>query len=153
MDRLLFFCPKNSGTLSRMTINKKLIALSTIVRRNILLSTTTAGSGHPSSSLSAVELMVGLLFSGIFRANLKKPNWPNNDRLIFSKGHASPLLYALYAAAGVITERQLSSLRTFTSPFEGHPTPRWPYVDVATGSLGQGLSAGIGMAMAARIQR
>lgn len=124
--------------------------LTRLVRYYILVSTTAAGSGHPTSSLSAVELMTALLFGGQFRFFLDDPAHPNNDRLIFSKGHASPLFYALWAAAGAVDEKELLSLRTFGSPLEGHPTPAFRYTEAATGSLGQGLSVGAGMAMNAR---
>src|SRR3989344_5638544 len=92
-----------------------------LIRYWILLSTTKAGSGHPTSSLSATELTVGLYFGNILRFNLAKPNHPNNDRVVFSKGHASPLFYALYAAAGKISEKELITLRKFGSRLEGHP--------------------------------
>lgn len=118
------------------------------VRAQILRSTTAAGSGHPTSSLSAADLLVGLFFGGHFRARLAQPDNPGNDRFILSKGHAAPLLYAIYAAAGKVSERELRTLRKLSSRLEGHPTPRFPYVDVATGSLGQGLSVGVGMALA-----
>lgn len=130
-----------------------LTELSRLVRFFILQSTTAAGSGHPTSSLSAVELTVALLFSGIFRADLKRPHYPNNDRLVFSKGHASPLLYALYAAAGRIPYRELLKYRKFGSRLEGHPMPTFPYVEAPTGSLGQGLSIGIGIALSAKLDR
>jgi transketolase len=129
---------------------KELADLARLVRFWILLSTTEAGSGHPSSSLSAVELMVALFFGGILSYDLDNPNYPNNDRLILSKGHAAPLLYSLFLAAGVLGEKDLKSLRKFTSPLEGHPTPRFPHVEAATGSLGQGLSIGLGMALNAK---
>ncbi len=90
------------------------------------------------------------MFGGHFRYDIKNPNHPNNDRLIFSKGHASPLLYSLWAAAGALTEKDLLSLRKFGSPLEGHPTPAFPFAEAATGSLGQGLSIGVGMAINAR---
>ncbi len=124
--------------------------LAKLIRYWILLSTTEAGSGHPTSSLSAVELMVSLMFGGFFKFDLKHPDNPNNDRLIFSKGHASPLFYSLYAAAGELNEADLKQLRKFTSQLEGHPTPKFPYAEVATGSLGQGLSIGVGMALNAK---
>jgi transketolase len=124
--------------------------IAALVRRHILTMTTRAGSGHPTSSLSATELMVGLLFGGAFRYDLKNPQHPNNDRLIFSKGHASPLLYGLWAAAGALTEGDLESYRQFGSVLEGHPTTLFPYADAATGSLGQGLCIGVGMALNAR---
>jgi transketolase len=130
-----------------------LTALAQQVRRDILISTTAAGSGHATSSLSAVELMVGLMFGGFFRADVRRPDAPNNDRLIFSKGHASPLLYALYASAGAVGERDLKTLRKFGSRLEGHPSMRFPFTEAPTGSLGQGLSVGLGEAMAARFQR
>ena len=122
-------------------------ALARRIRYGILASTTRAGSGHASSSLSAVELAVALLFGGFFRADPDLPGHPNNDRLIFSKGHAAPLLYSLYAAAGVISEHELLTLRAFDSRLEGHPPPVFPYAEAATGSLGQGLSIGVGMAL------
>ncbi len=116
--------------------------------------TTAAGSGHATSSLSATDLMVGLLFGGHFRADLRRPQHPANDRILFSKGHAAPLLYALYAAAGLIPERELLTLRKFGSRLEGHPIPAsFPYAEAATGSLGQGLSVGLGMALAARMDK
>ena len=124
--------------------------LATLVRCHILTMTTRAGSGHPTSSLSATELMVGLLFGGAFHYEVRNPHHPNNDRLIFSKGHASPLLYALWAAAGVLKESDLASYRQFGSVLEGHPTTLFPYADAATGSLGQGLCIGVGMALNAK---
>jgi transketolase len=108
---------------------------------------TEAGSGHPTTSLSATDLMVGLFFGGTFHADLASPGNPCNDRIIFSKGHASPLFYALYAAAGVLTEEELLTYRKMGSPLEGHPTPRFAYAEAATGSLGQGLGIGVGIAM------
>lgn len=122
-----------------------------LVRHSILTSTTAAESGHPTSSLSAVELMVGLLFSGIFRADLTNPHDPHNDRLIFSKGHAAPLLYSLYAAAGKVGAQEMRTLRKLGSRLQGHPMPDFPYAEAPTGSLGQGLSIGLGMALAAQM--
>ena len=127
--------------------------LAKLIRYYILTSTTEAGSGHPSSSLSAVELMATLMFGGFFHADLKNPAYENNDRLIFSKGHAAPLLYALYAAAGVVEEKELLTLRKFGSRLEGHPTFAFPYTEVPTGSLGQGLSVGVGMALNAKLEK
>lgn len=129
---------------------KKLEKIAGRMRYDILACTTHAGSGHPTSSLSAVELMAGLLFGSIFRFDAENPGMPNNDRLIFSKGHASPLFYALWAAAGRITPEELMTYRSFGSPLEGHPTVVFPYVEAATGSLGQGLSIGVGMALNAK---
>jgi transaldolase len=125
----------------------QLHALARLVRYHCLNQTSTAHSGHLTSSLSAADVMTALLFGGAFRFKIDEPDHPNNDRLIFSKGHASPLLYALWAVAGCITEEELSSYRHFGSRLEGHPTPRFPYVEAATGSLGQGLGVGLGMAL------
>ncbi|MDP3900046.1 MAG: transketolase [bacterium] len=123
-----------------------------LMRYWILTSSTAAGSGHPTSSLSAVELMAVLFFNGYFKYDIKNPENQNNDRLIFSKGHASPLFYSLWAAVAgsSITNKELTTFRKFTSRLEGHPTRRLPYTEVATGSLGQGLSVGVGMALNAR---
>ncbi|OGD92335.1 hypothetical protein A2697_02270 [Candidatus Curtissbacteria bacterium RIFCSPHIGHO2_01_FULL_41_44] len=132
-----------------MADTRKLGELAKLVRYYILRMTTTAGSGHPTSSLSATDIMVTLFFNKL-RFDLKEPENPSNDRVIFSKGHASPLLYALWAAAGVLSEKDLETYRQFGSPLEGHPTLRFKYVEVATGSLGQGLSIGLGMALAMR---
>jgi len=126
---------------------KKLAAL---IRYYILTMTTQAGSGHPTSSLSAVELMAGLMFGGIFRFHPDNPQHPNNDRLIFSKGHASPLFYALWALTGQLTEGDLMSYRQWGSPLEGHPTRSFRFTEAATGSLGQGLSIGVGVALNAK---
>jgi transketolase len=124
--------------------------LAKLVRYYIITSTTKAGSGHPTSSLSAVELTTGLMFGGVFLYDPDRPALPNNDRFVLSKGHASPLLYALWAVAGRVTEEELLQYRVFGSPLEGHPTPHFRYVDAATGSLGQGLSLGVGMALNAK---
>ena len=124
--------------------------LAKLVRAYSLICTTEAGSGHPTSSLSAADLMTVLLFGGHFRFDVDGPRHPNNDRLIFSKGHASPLFYGLWTAAGAITEQELLTLRQFGSPLEGHPTPAFRLTEAATGSLGQGLSVGVGMALNAR---
>jgi transketolase len=129
---------------------EKIRKISALIRYYILFMTTEAGSGHPTSSLSATELMACLLFGGVFRFDVDHPKSPNNDRLIFSKGHASPLFYALWAAAGELTEKDLLTYRKFGSPLEGHPTVAFPYVEAATGSLGQGLSIGVGMALNAK---
>lgn len=128
-----------------------LIHLASLIRYYCLTSSTTAGSGHPTSSLSAVDLMTTLFFKYL-RYDTSNPQNPVNDRVIFSKGHASPLFYALYAAAGVIPEAELHTFRKFQSRLEGHPTPRFPFTEAATGSLGQGLSLGVGEAWAIRTQ-
>lgn len=128
----------------------KIKKLANLLRYYIISSTTNAGSGHPSSSLSSVELMAVLFFGGFFKYRTDEPAFLNNDRVIFSKGHAAPLLYSLWAAAGAIDKEEILSLRKFNSRLEGHPTHRFPYSEAATGSLGQGLSIGIGMAINAR---
>jgi len=124
--------------------------LATLIRYDILTMTTQAGSGHPTSSMSAAELMIGLMFGGIFRYDLDNPKHPNNDRLIFSKGHATPLFYSLWALAGKLTEADLMTYRHFGSPLEGHPTMSFRYTEAATGSLGQGLAIGLGVALNAK---
>ena len=108
-----------------------------------------AGSGHPTSGMSAADLMAVLL-AKYLRYDFDNPHDPHNDRLVFSKGHASTLLYAIFRAAGAISEEELLTYRQFDSIFEGHPTPRIPWVDVATGSLGQGLPYAVGMALAGK---
>jgi transketolase len=119
------------------------------LRVDSIRSTTTAGSGHPTSSMSAADLMAVLLTSYL-HYDFEHPENPNNDHLIFSKGHASPLLYSLYKAAGAISDEELMTLRKFGSRLQGHPTPAIPWVDVATGSLGQGLPIGVGVALAGK---
>jgi transketolase len=122
------------------------------MRRYILKSTTEAGSGHPSSSMSATEVLVALYFGGILRYDPQRPDWPERDRFIMSKGHASPGLYAVLAMAGYFPTDDLMTLREIGSPLEGHPNMRrLPGVEASTGSLGQGLSIGLGMALAARL--
>jgi transketolase len=122
------------------------------IRRWIITSTTEAGSGHPTSSLSGVELAVALYFGGMFRFDPKNPHWPARDRFILSKGHAAPLLYAILAEAGYFPKDELNTLRKLDSPVEGHPNMRrLPGVEASTGSLGQGLSLGIGHALALRL--
>ena len=127
-------------------------SISKLLRYDILTSTTAAGSGHPTSSLSAVELMSTLFFGGFLKYDIRNPQSFLNDRIIFSKGHASPLVYSLYHAAGVISYDELLTLRKFDSVLEGHPTPRFKYIDVSTGSLGQGLSVGVGMALGIKLK-
>ena len=124
-------------------------ALAQQLRVDSIRSSSGPGSGHPTSSMSAAELMAVLL-SKHLRYDFDTPENPANDHLIFSKGHASPLLYSMYRAAGAISEEELLSFRTFGSRFEGHPTPVIPWVDVATGSLGQGLPIGVGIALAGK---
>ncbi len=134
---------------------EKLKKLCQLIRYDILTSTTEAKSGHPTTSLSAVELMTTLFFGGFLKSDLNHPKGVqslDNDRVVFSKGHASPLIYSLYHAAGVISYHELMRLRKINSDLEGHPTFRFKYADVATGSLGQGLSAGVGMAMGIKLR-
>jgi transketolase len=119
------------------------------LRADSIRSSSAAGSGHPTSSLSAADLMAVLL-AGHLRYDWSKPKDPANDHLIFSKGHASPLVYAMFRAAGVIDDAELLTFRKFGSPLQGHPTPILPWVDVATGSLGQGMPIAVGMAVAAK---
>ncbi|MFE9370331.1 transketolase [Streptomyces sp. NPDC006711] len=119
------------------------------LRVDAVRAAAAANSGHPTSSMSAADLAAVLLAQHL-RYDFDNPGHPGNDRFILSKGHASPLLYAMYRAAGVIDDEQLLSFRSRGSLFEGHPTPRLPWVDVATGSLGQGLPVGVGMALAGR---
>ncbi len=117
------------------------------LRVDSIRCTSAAGSGHPTSCLSAADLMAVLL-ADYLRCDWANLHDPNNDRLVFSKGHACPLLYAMLKAVGVIDDAELMSLRRFGSRLQGHPNPRaFPYVDVATGSLGQGLPIGVGMAL------
>ena len=119
------------------------------LRVDSIRCTTKAGSGHPTSSMSGADLMAVLL-AKYLRYDFDAPENPNNDSLIFSKGHACPLLYSAYKAAGAITDEDLLSLRQFGSIFEGHPTPDIPWVEAATGSLGQGLSVGVGDALSGK---
>ncbi len=119
------------------------------LRVDSIRCTTAAGSGHPTSSMSAADLMAVLLTSYL-HYDFDNPKNPNNDHLIFSKGHASPLLYSLYKAAGAISDEELMTLRKFGSRLEGHPAPVLPWVDVATGSLGQGFPIGVGIALAGK---
>ena len=122
------------------------------LRIHSITATTAAGSGHPTSCCSAADVVAALFF-GHMRYDAKNPHYHNNDRFILSKGHAAPLLYAAWAETGLFPTGDLLKLRTFGSDLEGHPTPRLSFVDVATGSLGQGLSVGVGMALAARLDK
>ncbi|WP_447972297.1 transketolase [Nitrospira sp. Kam-Ns4a] len=121
----------------------------THLRIESIRATTEAGSGHPTSCCSAADV-VAVLFFSVMRYDPKNPKDPRSDRFILSKGHAAPLLYAAWAEAGLFDRRELLKLRRLDSDLEGHPTPRLPFVDVATGSLGQGLAAGVGMALNAK---
>jgi transketolase len=112
-------------------------------------SSTAAGSGHPTSSMSAADLMA-VLMARHLRYDWDRPGLDNNDHLIFSKGHASPLVYAMFKAAGAVTDEEMMTFRKMGSRLQGHPTPILPWVDVATGSLGQGLPIAVGVALAGR---
>ena len=120
------------------------------LRIHSIEATTAAGSGHPTSCCSAADVVAALFF-GHMRYDPKNPHYYNNDRFILSKGHAAPLLYAAWAETGLFPVADLLKLRQLGSDLEGHPTPRLPFVDVATGSLGQGLAVGVGMALCARL--
>src|SRR4051794_40091307 len=119
------------------------------LRVDSVRSSAAAGSGHPTSSMSAADLMAVLL-DGYLRYDWDNPEDPRNDHLIFSKGHASPLIYSLFKAAGAVTDEELLTFRKFGSRLQGHPTPLLPWVDVATGSLGQGLPIAVGVAVAGK---
>jgi transketolase len=123
--------------------------VATQLRIDSILATTEAGSGHPTSCMSAAEIMATLFF-GEMRYDPRNPKNADNDRFVLSKGHAAPVLYAAWAEAGLFPREHLLDLRKMSSDLEGHPTPRLSFADVATGSLGQGICAGIGIALNAR---
>ncbi len=122
------------------------------LRVDSVRSSDAAGSGHPTSSMSAADLLA-VLIDGHLRLDFGNPDDPRNDHLIFSKGHASPLYYSVLKAVGAISDDELLTFRKLGSRLEGHPTPVLPWVDVATGSLGQGLPIGVGVALAARMEK
>jgi transketolase len=123
------------------------------MRVNIIKMIGAAGSGHPGGSLSEVEVLTTLYFR-VMRHDPNNPNWPNRDRFILSKGHGCPALYAVYAEAGYIDPALLNTLRKLGSPLQGHPDKRMlPVLEASTGSLGQGLSIGIGAALAAKLDQ
>ena len=136
-----------------MSIDRSLLPalrnVATRLRIESVRATSRAGSGHPTSCCSAAEIMAALFF-GQMRFDPRDPGHEDNDRFVLSKGHAAPVLYAAWAEAGVIPHEQLATLREIESDLEGHPTPRLPFVDVATGSLGQGICAAVGIALNAR---
>src|SRR5262249_26267410 len=118
------------------------------------MSAGAVGTGHPSSSMSAVEVVTALYFGGFLKHDPKNPHWPDRDRFILSKGHAAPVLYAALAQSGYFPHDEIMTLRKIGSPVEGHPNMRrLPGVEASTGSLGQGLSIGIGHALAARMDK
>src|SRR5215207_7153368 len=132
-----------------MTDHERWHELAQQLRVDSVRAAAVTKSGHPTSSMSAADLMAVLL-AKYLRYDFDAPENPANDHLIFSKGHASPLLYSLYKAAGAITDKELLTFRKLGSRLEGHPTPVLPWVDVATGSLGQGLPISVGVALAGK---
>src|SRR5579863_1268083 len=132
------------------TIEANLTGIANQLRIDSIAATTAAGSGHPTSCCSAADIVAALFF-GHMKFDPKNPRYANNDRFILSKGHAAPLLYSVWAELGLFPREHLNTLREFSSDLEGHPTPRLSFVDVATGSLGQGLSVGVGMSLCARL--
>jgi transketolase len=136
-------------TPDRASLIPALTNIATQLRIDSARSTTQAGSGHPTSCFSMADIMSALFFAEM-RFDPKNPHNPDADRFILSKGHAAPILYAAWAAAGAFDRSELLTLRQLGSDLEGHPTPRLPFVDVATGSLGQGICAAIGSALNAR---
>ena len=137
-------------TVTTETILDEVAEIAAQLRVDSIRASTSAGSGHPTSSMSAADLLA-VLITRHLRYDWDDPGVPDNDRLIFSKGHASPLLYAMFKAAGAITDQELvGGFRRFGSRLQGHPTPVLPWVDVATGSLGHGLPYGVGIALAGR---
>src|SRR5438067_12491755 len=123
--------------------------IATRLRIDSIRSTSEAGSGHPTTCCSMADIMAALFFAEM-RFDPKDPHNPDSDRFVLSKGHAAPILYAAWAEAGAFDRSELLKLRELSSDLEGHPTPRLPFVDVATGSLGQGICAAIGTALNAR---
>ncbi|MFQ6016036.1 MAG: transketolase [Anaerolineae bacterium] len=124
-----------------------------VIRRHVITMTAEAGSGHPGGSLSATDMVVALYFR-VMRHDPERPKWPDRDRFVLSKGHAAPVLYAALAEAGYFPTDWLPTLRKLNSPLQGHPSMKdLPGVEASTGSLGQGLSIGMGMALAGRLDR
>src|SRR4029078_2306926 len=136
-------------TTDRATVIPALKNIATQLRIDSARSTTQAGSGHPTSCFSMADITSALFFAEM-RFDPKDPHNPDADRFILSKGHAAPILYAAWAEAGAFDRSELLKLRELGSDLEGHPTPRLPFVDVATGSLGQGICAAVGSALNAR---
>lgn len=135
--------------MDRSVLVPALTNIATQLRIDSVRSTSEAGSGHPTSCCSAADLIAALFFAEL-RFDPKDPQHPGSDRFVLSKGHAAPILYAAWAESGAFDRSALLTLREFTSDLEGHPTPRLPFVDVATGSLGQGICAAVGSALNAR---
>jgi transketolase len=139
----------SDGKATTMSDSERLRLLGQQLRVDSIRAAAVTNSGHPTSSMSAADL-VAVLAANHLTYDFDRPDDPRNDHLIFSKGHASPLLYSLFKLCGAITDDELLSFRKLGSPFEGHPTPVLPWVDVATGSLGQGLPIGVGVALAGK---
>src|SRR3954464_2976059 len=135
--------------IDRSVLIPALANIATRLRIDSVRSTSEAGSGHPTSCCSAADLLAALFFAEM-RYDPKNPKNVDADRFVLSKGHAAPILYAAWAEAGAFDRSELLKLRRIDSDLEGHPTPRLPFVDVATGSLGQGICAAIGIALNAR---
>jgi transketolase len=128
--------------------------MATRLRRHIVRMLARAGSGHPGGSLSAVEFVTALYFGGVLRYDPERPDWPDRDRFILSKGHGVPVLYAALAEAGMLPVAELDTLRAIDSRLQGHPVyGTAPGIEASTGSLGQGLSIGLGIALAGRLDR
>jgi transketolase len=128
--------------------------MATTLRRHIVRMLALAGSGHPGGSLSAVEFVTALYFGGVLRYDPERPDWPDRDRFVLSKGHGVPVQYAALAEAGYFPVSELETLRSIDSRLQGHPVyGTAPGIEASTGSLGQGLSIGLGMALAARLDR
>jgi transketolase len=124
------------------------------VRRHIVRMIAAAGSGHPGGSLSAADILTALYFGGVMRVDPSDPDWPGRDRLVLSKGHAAPALYAVLAERGFFPVEDLAGLRDIDSHLQGHPDMKGtPGVDASTGSLGQGLSFAVGLALASKLDR
>src|SRR4026209_2336723 len=136
-------------SLDRSSLVPALKNIATRLRIDSLRSTSEAGSGHPTSCCSAADLVAALFFAEM-RFDPKDPKHPGSDRFVRSKGHAAPILYSAWAEAGAFDRSELMKLREIGSDLEGHPTPRLPFVDVATGSRGQGICAAVGIALNAR---
>src|SRR5438552_5004559 len=135
--------------IDRAQLVPALTNIATRLRIDSIRSTSEAASGHPTSCCSMADLMAALFFAEM-RFDPRDPHNPDADRFVLSKGHAAPILYAAWAEAGAFDRRELLKLRKIDSDLEGHPTPRLPFVDVATGSLGQGVCAAVGIALNAR---
>jgi len=141
--------PENSYPANKSVEELKNIAKQ--IRKNIILSTYAAGSGHPGGSLSSADMMIVLFFNHL-KHKPTEPKWEERDRIIFSKGHVSPLLYSLFAETGYFERAMLAEFREFGSPLQGHPaSKKLDAVEVSTGSLGQGLSVGVGEALAFKL--